>query len=545
MENQEAAQTSVASSVRTELEGLPEVDATMKAITDARLQCDVVLEQMKEQSQTATAKSEEIEQMWLLAERAKSELDSQIVPAREAVASLNQQVDAARGSIAELTRFSESLEATNGQMKAATDQATAALESLRTLATNGTDISNAAAAKCEEIERFRLHADRAKTEIDSQIVSAREAAAALNQQAESAKAQAVELKTHLESVKATDDETKESCAQAAAALESLRSLSTSASDNAARIEALRTQVEQAAQVAAQRSQHIEEGREYVDKKRAEIDVILNSALLSANNAEGHHQASQTIAEKLSSLYASAQVTMAATKSSADGVEKLLQECEEHSAVAKGLADVAETTEGRIATYEKRLTELEETAAERLRKIESLLPGAASAGLASAFNLRRQDFKWAPRIWQGTFIASILGLLVLAGLELYTNAQTGQSWEEMALSMVFRLPFALPLIWLAFHSSHKAALAERIEEDYGFKETVSRLFEGYRREMAELESKAVAGSALAQLCTEVLAVITNPPGRIYEKHRLNSTPINALAASAGPIAEATAKVVKPL
>ena len=110
-----------------------------------------------------------------------------------------------------------------------------------------------------------------------------------------------------------------------------------------------------------------------------------------------------------------------------------------------------------------------------------------------------------------------------------------------MSLLFRLPFALPMIWLAFHSSHKAALAQRLEEDYGFKETVSRSFEGYRREMADLEGKVQPHSPLARLCSGVLGVVTDPPGRIYEKHPLNKTPLNALAESAAPIAEATAKM----
>jgi len=100
---------------------------------------------------------------------------------------------------------------------------------------------------------------------------------------------------------------------------------------------------------------------------------------------------------------------------------------------------------------------------------------------------------------------------------------------------------LPLIWLAFHSSHKAALAQRVEEDYAFKEAVSRSFEGYRREMAEIEGKAAPESALSRFCAGVLSVITNPPGRIYEKHQLTKTPLNALAESAVPIAEAASKL----
>jgi hypothetical protein len=115
------------------------------------------------------------------------------------------------------------------------------------------------------------------------------------------------------------------------------------------------------------------------------------------------------------------------------------------------------------------------------------------------------------------------------------------WDKLAESLMHRLPLALPLIWLAFHSSHKAALAQRVEEDYAFKEAVSRSFEGYRREMAELEGKVTPDSPLGQLCTNTLATIARRPGLIYEKHPLNKTPLSALAESVEPVANAASKI----
>jgi len=135
-----------------------------------------------------------------------------------------------------------------------------------------------------------------------------------------------------------------------------------------------------------------------------------------------------------------------------------------------------------------------------------------------------------------FVVSVLALLVRAGLEfsLFTAEKVAMTWDRLGLSLAHRLPFALPLIWLAFHSSHNAALAQRVEEDYAFKETVSRSFEGYRREMAELEGKAQAHSPLARLCSGVLGVVTAPPGRIDENHALNRTPFDGVASAAEPV-----------
>lgn len=405
--------------------------------------------------------------------------------------------------------------------------------------------SAVASTKVSEIEQVRLVTEKAKLEIDAQLTAVRTAVATLHEQVELAKVTIDELTTLSTTIQTTNKQTSETAAQASASLETLRTLANTATESTSRIEALKTQVEQSAQVAAQRSEHIEEGRVYVDKKRAEIDVILNTAQQSASSAESQHQASRASADNLTTLYVAAQKVKADTDSNAESVASILEDCHAHTVTTKALADKAETTEKRIADYEGRLAALETTANERLKTIESLLPGAASAGLASAFNQRRAHFKWPQRVWQGVFVACVLALLVIAGLEfsLISKMDSALTWDRLGLSLLHRLPFALPLIWLAIHAGHKAALAQRVEEDYAFKETVSRSFEGYRREMAELEGKAAPNSALTRLCAGVLGVITNPPGRIYEKHPLNNTPLSALADSAAPIATVASRVAK--
>ena len=400
-----------------------------------------------------------------------------------------------------------------------------------------------AGAQCDNIQKRQADAQTAKAEIESQLAAMRETMATFNQQVEAAKVVIAELST-------ASNQTKESSTQATASLESLRTLANTATEAAGRIEALKTQVEQSAQVAQQRSEHIEDGRKYVDAKRAEIDVILNTAQQSATKAESQHQASRAISDNLTNLYATAQTVKANVDSVADAVRTLRDQCNEYEKSTKLIADIAEVADQRVKAYEMKLVDLESQSRERLKTIDSLLPGAASAGLASAFLNRRGYFKWPQRIWQGVFVLCLILLVIIAGVHtgpngleygLLPKADATLTLDHLWLSLVYRLPFALPLIWLAFHASHKAALSQRLEEDYAFKETVSRSFEGYRREMAELEGKSAPHSALSRLCAGVLAVITNPPGRIYEKHALNKTPFNALAETAAPIAEAATKL----
>ena len=390
-----------------------------------------------------------------------------------------------------------------------------------------------ATEKLAEIEQRRGDADKAKSNIDAEVIAAHE-------QAERAKAIVAELSVALATIQNSAVQAAEASIQAIAGIETIRMNVSVSVEAASRTEAMKVQVEQNAQVVAQRSQHVEDGRQYVDAKRVDIDILLNRVLQAATSTEAHHQAARSTSDILNALLLAAQTTKANVDLTAEAIANIRRQCDEHAATAKTLADVAVSTEAKIRAYESRLTELEALANTRLKTIESLLPGATSAGLASAFGQRRGHYKWPQRIWQGVFILSVLALLGLAYEFPAMAKDVPLSWERLGASLVYRLPFALPLIWLAFHSSHKAALAQRVEEDYAFKETVSRSFEGYRREMAQLDGKVDPDSPLARLCADTLAIIARRPGLIYEKHPLTRTPLNALAESVGPLADAAAK-----
>lgn len=384
---------------------------------------------------------------------------------------------------------------------------------------------------------------RLREQVEQTLRSVNEQVAFLQRAAEQIQSAGAQVTSVLATAQSTGSSIAETAAQAASQLESIRSQSKAATDAAALVEGLKATVEQSAQVAAQRSKHIEDGRVYVDEQRATIDKLVVEARQAAAAAVESQQSARAVLDRFNQVYADLQATKAGSDAAAASVNAHLTAAEKDAATTAKLAEVADTVELRVKSYEAKLADLQGLADERLRKIDSLLPGAASAGLASAFNARRAHFVMPRRVWQGTFVACIVLLLGLAVYEFgfVSRANSEPTWERLSLSLLHRLPFALPLIWLAFHASHMAALAQRVEEDYAFKEAVSRSFEGYRRELADLEGKAGSGSPLARFCSGVLGVVTNPPGRIYDKHKLNHTPFNVIAETTGPIAEAVGKM----
>jgi hypothetical protein len=303
-------------------------------------------------------------------------------------------------------------------------------------------------------------------------------------------------------------------------------------------ETAKSQIEQNANLAQTRSQHVEDGRVYINEKRAEIDKILTAAAQLHANIDAIEKSSNSSIEKINGLLTSSDAARLAIEKVNEIVSATLEEAKENCKASNQLAQLAQTTEARIAAYEEKLKGLNEQAENQLKLITDLLPGATSAGLAFAFQARRKSFFWPYALWQIMFLVSLAAIATITFLEFNIIAEAAKEFtlERIGLGLLRRLPMVLPLIWLALHASRKAALAQRVEEDYGFKETVSRSFEGYRKEMVELESRATENSTVRELCNSVLGTITERPGRIYDGHPLIHTPASEVA-SLSPVISA--------
>lgn len=202
---------------------------------------------------------------------------------------------------------------------------------------------------------------------------------------------------------------------------------------------------------------------------------------------------------------------------------------ESESLLAGMAKKAESVEQRVAAYEAKLQDLQKQADEQLQAILGLLPGATSAGLAFAFDARAKQFTDPSRRWQSVFFGSltILVILALTGLWQVYQSAVPLTYDELFRLWLARLPIAGALIWLALHASRESALAKRLEEDYGYKAAVAASFQGFNKQMSDLTEKASVDSPLAKLCSDTLATIGSPPGRIYDKHQLTVSPTGEL------------------
>lgn len=335
--------------------------------------------------------------------------------------------------------------------------------------------------------------------------------------------------------------------QAADALTELRTKQEEITTAVAGIGTAKTDLDgRIATVAAQVTE-IEGARKHADQTRSELDGVLAEATQHATNADAFKKAAQSASEESVGALNSLQAAKTAAQGDKEAIATARTEATAAAEVTKSLAARAETIEQRVATYEERLKELETQCANQLKAIDDLLPGAASAGLATAFDDRRKTFLDPGKHWQWIFVGSLVALTVLATTALFHSYFSGTTptLESVLVLWLTRLPVAATLAWLALHASRETALAMRLEEDYGFKAATAASFQGFHKQMAEVGAANANNAPLSKLCEGVLATIANPPGRIYEKHELSVSPSAEFASAAKSATDVIKAAKSPL
>ncbi|TJW16683.1 MAG: hypothetical protein E5W82_05275 [Mesorhizobium sp.] len=131
--------------------------------------------------------------------------------------------------------------------------------------------------------------------------------------------------------------------------------------------------------------------------------------------------------------------------------------------------------------------------------------ATTVGLAAAFDTRAAKLNGSLYLWVGGLTAALLSLMVVGAYRLSvmrealtaTPFDSSRVWVQIVLSI---LSVAAP-IWFAWIATKQISQRFRLAEDYAFKASVAKAYEGYRREAVRIDpefEKALFASALSRL-----------------------------------------------
>jgi len=194
-----------------------------------------------------------------------------------------------------------------------------------------------------------------------------------------------------ESVKASESDAQEVVKQLKGLLADAKTEYEKIASAIPQFAAAATAVETRRAAVATHAQQIDEAQKRATEIRSELDGVLTSAKQTQAQAEGLKQAAESAKDSASQADADIIKIKATVEGNAEAVATALETSKTASATSKKLADKAETVEQRIKDYEIKLDQLNKQCDAQLEAIKALLPGATAAGLASAFDQRRQTF----------------------------------------------------------------------------------------------------------------------------------------------------------
>jgi hypothetical protein len=128
------------------------------------------------------------------------------------------------------------------------------------------------------------------------------------------------------------------------------------------------------------------------------------------------------------------------------------------------------------------------------KIESLLPGANSAGLATAYRVMKEGFdipiKLYTKLFYGSLLLLVCGAFVLAldsiSWPLTIKFVDIPQWDTILRALMFKVPFVAPVVWLALFSSTRRSQYERLQQEYAHKEALAKSYDSYKKQLNELK-----------------------------------------------------------
>jgi hypothetical protein len=214
------------------------------------------------------------------------------------------------------------------------------------------------------------------------------------------------------------------------------------------------------------------------------------------------------------------------ESSLDEIENKKNETEELVTNINDIHEKITALQNTMTENKQELDDLIVTAQKQNSVIESILPSAASAGLAAAFSSRIKQLTSAKYIWLSVFVIALLGLAYSASHILLVTVSMSKPWQEI----LYRVPIALPLVWMAWFSAIQYGNNSRLLEDYAFKKATSMAFEGYRDHMKYLSNINTdeGYSAMQLLAESTISVLRNEPLRIFGKASSDASPAFSIA-----------------
>ena len=171
----------------------------------------------------------------------------------------------------------------------------------------------------------------------------------------------------------------------------------------------------------------------------------------------------------------------------------------------------------------------------IEQIEDKLPGATSAGLASAYKDLKDSFYWKIFFNTGMFYFALAALAIVSGLLVTdihtsisaTNESNGNLLMLLPISIIWKFPLALTIFWLALFSSKSRSQYQRLEQEYAHKEAVAKSYVSFKKQIDELKEDIEHKVLMKKLLGTAIDAIALNASETLDGNHEDKTPIQSL------------------
>lgn len=164
------------------------------------------------------------------------------------------------------------------------------------------------------------------------------------------------------------------------------------------------------------------------------------------------------------------------------------------------------------------------------EIESLLPGATSAGLATAYHDLKESFNSPIKTYSRLFYSSITALVLVAFLSitkevgwLFIKFVEVTDLSELVSNILYKLPIVLPVLWLTLFASKRRSETQRLQQEYAHKEALAKSYQNFKMQIEALEQSDPA--LMNKLLSSAIDAVSKNASDTLDKKHGDKTPMH--------------------
>lgn len=228
-------------------------------------------------------------------------------------------------------------------------------------------------------------------------------------------------------------------------------------------------------------EHIEKQKETFESEiQSILDVLEENPELAedAQNLQANIESITDISNKIQVIYK--QIYGFDTKNEAgevkhqEGIKDKLEKS--YNDLITKISNLEKSSETKYNSY---LTNWNKSFESLKKNIEDLLPGATSAGLASAYESKKEQEEKSLK-WGFRWFVGIVLLMIIIGFSLFIPEYAPE--KDDYIGFISRLVLFAPLIWIGIYQNKRINISKKIIEEYAHKASIMKTFDGLLKQL---------------------------------------------------------------